>query len=303
MGLLEAHTALAGRKAVVVGGAHGIGRAISLALAKAGIAIAICDFDEEAANAISDEVEALGGKCLSVHADVRNVEAFEHFFDRVEDEFDSLDFLINVAGGVKSGYFTDTTREQNASEIRLNYGYILDAVRRAVPMIRKGSRGGSIISFTTIEAHRGAATYAVYAGAKAATTNFSRALAVELAAEEIRVNLIAPDTTPSRTSSSSATPEYMAKWHALPEEARAEAMNMYIPQKHPPSQEDLANAVLILISDLSRSITGITLHVDGGTMASSGFIDWPFDHKWGPAAGVETLSRLFASDNLTEPKP
>ena len=302
MGLLEAHAALAGRNAVIVGGAHGIGRAITLALAKAGIAVATCDFDEEAAMAISGEVEALGGKCLSVHADVRNVEAFDHFFDRVEEEFDSLDFLINVAGGVKSGYFTETTREQNASEIRLNYGYVLDAVRRAVPLIRKGGRGGSIISFTTIEAHRGAATYAVYAGAKAATANFSRALAVELAAEGIRVNLIAPDTTPSRTSLSSAKPEFIAKYLALPEEVRDAGMGMYIPQKHPPSQEDLADAVLILISDLSRSITGMTLHVDGGTMASSGFIDWPFDHKWGPAAGVETLSRLFGSDDQTQPK-
>jgi hypothetical protein len=85
----------------------------------------------------------------------------------------------------------------------------------------------------------------------------------------------------------------MAKWHALPEAARAAGMDMYIPQKHPPSQEDLSNAVLVLISDLSRSITGITLHVDGGTMASAGFLDWPFDHKWGPAPGVELLARLF----------
>lgn len=294
MGLVEAHAALAGRKAVVVGGAHGIGRAISLALAGAGISVATCDFDAEAAEAIVGEVEALGVKCLSVHADVRDEKALDAFFDRVEREFETVDFLINVAGGVKSDNFTDTTREQNASEIRLNYGYILDAVHRAVPMIRKGGRGGSIVSFTTIEAHRGAASYSVYAGAKAATTNFSRALAVELAQEGIRVNTIAPDTTPSRTSFASASPEFMAKYLALPEEARAAGMAMYIPQKEPPSQEDLANAVLILVSDLSRSITGITLHVDGGTMASAGFIDWPFDHKWGPAPGVETLARLFA---------
>jgi NAD(P)-dependent dehydrogenase (short-subunit alcohol dehydrogenase family) len=293
MGLLEAHAALAGKRAIVVGGAYGIGRAITLALAGAGIDIALCDNDAEGVKAIGPEVEALGRRVLAVEADVRDAAALDAFFDRVEQHFDSADFLINIAGGVKSGPFTETSREQNASEIRLNYGYILDSVKRAVPLIRKGGRGGSIVSFTTIEAHRGAASYAVYAGAKAATTNFSRALAVELAAEGIRVNTIAPDTTPSRTSSSSASPEYMAKWHALPEAARAAGMDMYIPQKHPPSQEDLANAVLVLISDLSRSITGMTLHVDGGTMASAGFIDWPFDHKWGPAPGVELLARLF----------
>jgi len=293
--MMEAHKALAGKNAVVVGGAFGIGRAISLALAEAGINIATCDADEEAAGKIGAEVEARGVKCLSVHADVRDVEAFDSFFDKVEEEFASLDFLINVAGGVKSDFFTNTSREQNAAEIRLNYGYILDAVHRAVPLIRKGGRGGSIVSFTTIEAHRGAATYAVYAGAKAATTNFSRVLAVELGAEQIRVNLIAPDTTPSRTSSSSATPEFMEKWNALSPEVQAEAMKLYIPQQRPPSEEDLANAVLILISDLSRSITGITLHVDGGTMASAGFIDWPLDRKWSPVPGPDLLAKIFES--------
>ena len=292
MGLLEAHAALKGRTAVVVGGAFGIGRTISLALAEAGIAIACCDFDAEGIATIAGEVEARGVKCLAMLADVRDEAALEAFFDRVEQDFGSVDFLINVAGGVKSMYFTETTREQNASEIRLNYGYILDTVRRTVPMIRNGGRGGAIVTFTTIEAHRGAATYAVYAGAKAATTNFSKALAVELAKEGIRVNLIAPDTTPSRTSMASATPEFMARYYALPDEMKSFGMEMYIPQKVPPTQEDLANAVLILVSDLSKSITGITLHVDGGTMASAGFLEWPYDHKWGPAPGVGLLEKL-----------
>jgi NAD(P)-dependent dehydrogenase (short-subunit alcohol dehydrogenase family) len=283
MGLLEAHAALKGRKAVVVGGAFGIGRAVSLALADAGIDIACCDSDEEGAAAIGPELEARGVRCIAMLADVRAETALDAFYDRVEQEFADLDFLINVAGGVKSGPFTETTRDQNASEIRLNYGYILDSVRRAVPLIRKGGRGGSIVNFTTIEAHRGAASYAVYAGAKAATTNFSKALAVELAKEHIRVNTLAPDTTPSRTSMTSAPPEYMARYYTLPDEMKSLGMEMYIPQKSPPSQDDLANAVLILISDLSKSITGTTLHVDGGTMASSGFLDWPYDHKWGPA--------------------
>ncbi len=292
MGLLEAHAALKGRRAVVVGGAFGIGRAISLALAEAGIDIACCDFDEEGLATIAADVEAHGVKCLAVLADVRDEAALDAFFDKVEQAFDSVDFLINVAGGVKSFPFTETTKEHNAGEIRLNYGYILDAVRRTVPMIRKGGRGGSIVSFTTIEAHRGAATYAVYAGAKAATTNFSKALAVELAKEGIRVNLIAPDTTPSRTSMTSAPPEWMARYHALPDKFKSLGMEIYIPQKVPPTQEDLANAVLILVSDLSKSITGITLHVDGGTMASSGFLEWPYDNKWGPAPGVGLLEKL-----------
>jgi 3-oxoacyl-[acyl-carrier protein] reductase len=197
MGLLEAHAGLAGKVAVVVGGAGEIiGRAVTLGLAKAGVSIATCDIHKDAVAAIVPEVEALGARILSVHADAGDPQALDAFYDEVGAGFGAIDIVVNVVGGVKRSLFLNTTREDNARDIRLNYGYVIDSCRRAVPLIRKGGNGGSIINFTTIEAHRGAATYAVYAGAKAATTNFSRALAVELGGEGIRVNLIAPDTSP-----------------------------------------------------------------------------------------------------------
>ena len=220
MSLLDAHAGLAGKVAVVVGGAGGfIGRGVTLALAKAGVAIATCDNDDEGLSTIGPEVEALGSRILSVRADVTDSEALDAFYDRVEGQFDRLDIVVNVPGGVKRSLFVETTREENARDIRLNYGYVIDSVRRAIPLIRRGGRGGSIINFTTIEAHRGAATYAVYAGAKAATTNFSRALAVELGGDGIRVNLIAPDTTRARASNSALYPEDFARLAALGEDA------------------------------------------------------------------------------------
>jgi NAD(P)-dependent dehydrogenase (short-subunit alcohol dehydrogenase family) len=293
--LFEAHGALAGKRAVVVGGAYGIGRAITLALARSGLTVAVCDNDAEGLEAVSAEVTAIDRDVFAVVADVRDADAFDGFYDGVEAEFGSLDVLVNVVGGVKSGPLLDTTRDMDAEHIRLNYGYVIDSFRRAVPLMRRGGRGGSIISLTTIEAHRGAATYAVYAGAKAATTNFSRAMAVELAAENIRVTIVAPDTTPSRSSWLSADAAYLAKYREMAPEIRSKGMEMYIPQKRQPSQEDLAGAVLFLASDLSRSVTGIVLHVDGGTMASSGFIDWPFGEGFGPAPRVSTLNRLFGA--------
>src|SRR6202167_4471726 len=177
MGLLEAHAGLAGKVAVVVGGAGGfMGRGITLALAQAGVHIAACDNDDEAVRTIVPDVEALGSRILSVRADVTDADTLDAFYDRVDKEFDRVDIVVNVAGGGKRSLFVESTREDNAPDIRLNYGYIIDSVRHAVPLIRRGARGGSIINFTTIEAHRGAATFAVYAGAKAATTNFTRAL-------------------------------------------------------------------------------------------------------------------------------
>ena len=297
MGLLEAHAALPGKVAAVVGGASGfIGRGVTLGLAQAGVSIACCDNDLEGLAVIVPDVEALGGRILAVEADVTDPHALDRFYDRVQAEFDRLDILVNVAGGVERRPFMETTREQNQRDIRLNYEYVIDSVRRAVPLIRRGGRGGSIVNFTTIEAHRGAATFAVYAGAKAATTGFSRALAVELGAEQIRVNLIAPDTTRARASNNALSPEDFARLAELPAGAMEESMKMYVPQKQAPSVEDVVNAVLFLVSDLSRAITGTTVHVDGGTIASLGWLDWPSGDGFMPAPLGGTLRRLLATE-------
>jgi NAD(P)-dependent dehydrogenase (short-subunit alcohol dehydrogenase family) len=296
MGLLEAQANLAGKVAIVVGGAGEIqGRAITLGLARAGVSIATCDKHHDAVAAIVPEVEALGARILSRHADVVEPDALDAFYDAVEAQFGSADIVVNVAGGVKRSLFMNTTREDNAGDIRLNYGYVVDSCRRAIPLLRAGGKGGSIINFTTIEAHRGAATYAVYAGAKAATTNFSRALAVELGGDQIRVNLIAPDTSPAAASNAALYPEDFERLAALGEDALSEAIRAYVPLKRAPSVDDIVNGVLFLASDMSRSITGTTLHIDGGTIASLGFLDWPVD-GFMPAPLGHSIARLFPKD-------
>jgi NAD(P)-dependent dehydrogenase (short-subunit alcohol dehydrogenase family) len=157
----------------------------------------------------------------------------------------------------------------------------MHSVSLAIPRIRAGGRGGSIVSFTTIEAHRGAAGYAAYAGAKAGLVNFSRSLAVELAPERIRVNLVAPDTTPSRSIERALRPEALEAMGTT-EERVEKGFATYVPMGTPPPVEAVGHAVLFLASDLSSWITGTTLHVDGGTWASSGFLQWS-EGRWGPA--------------------
>ena len=75
-------------------------------------------------------------------------------------------------------------------------------------------------------------------------------------------------------------------------EARAKALEIYVPAGAPPSVDDLADVVLFLASDLARSVTGTTLHADGGTWASSGFLRWPGHHGWGPSPPAD----LFRDD-------
>ncbi len=293
MGLLEAHAGLAGKVAVIVGGCGEIqGRAYTLALARAGVHIAACDNHEDEVASIVPEVEALGVRIMAYHADVADSVALDAFYDRVEEEFDHVDIVVNVPANCKRSLFVNSTREDNARDIRMNYGYIIDSCRRAIPLLRKSGRGGSIINFTTIEAHRGAATFAVYAGAKAATTNFSKALAVELGVDQIRINLIAPDTSPAKTSNASLYPEDFERIQQLGADTLSEASKIYVPLKRDPTVDDLANGVLFLASDLSRSITGTTLHIDGGTSAAGGWLDWPLD-SFMPAPLGGSMGKLF----------
>jgi NAD(P)-dependent dehydrogenase (short-subunit alcohol dehydrogenase family) len=296
----KAEASLRGRVAVVLGGASGIvGRAVSISLAKAGTHIASLDNDKEGASAIVPEVEALGVRILSVFGDATDRAALDAFYDAVEAEFDRVDIVVNVAGGVTRGLLLEKTREQDDKEIRLNFGYVVDSIRRAVPLIKRGGRGGSIINFTTIEAHRGAATYAVYAGAKAATTNFSRAMALELGADQIRVNMIAPDTSRARGSNGALYPkdfERLAELGPDAMDALEEGTRMYVPLKRSPSVEDVVDGLLFLASDLSRSITGHTLHIDGGTSAALGFLDWPED-GFMPAPLGATIPKLFGRES------
>jgi NAD(P)-dependent dehydrogenase (short-subunit alcohol dehydrogenase family) len=294
MGLLEAHKALSGKIAIVIGGAAGyIGEGVSLALARAGVDVITCDNDREGIAAITKAAAGLPGTVRANYADVTDAQTLDAFFDQVEAEAGRADILVNVAGGVRRSPFEQTSRADHVRDIRLNYGYVIDSCQRAIPLLRKSGNGGSIINFTTIEAHRGAATFAVYAGAKAANTNFSRALAVELGADQIRVNCIALDTNLARASNNALYPEDIARMVALGEDAMAKAMEIYVPQRRAPTIDDVFNGVLFLVSDLSRSITGTTLHIDGGTIAALGWLNWPYGDGFMPAPLAGSLERLF----------
>ena len=293
MGLLEQRANLHGKVAAVIGGAFGIGAAVTTSLAAAGVDVAFCDIKKEALEPTRAAVEKLGRRALAKAADATQSAQLASFYEAFAAQFDRLDIVVNVVGGVTRRMFMDATPEQCAHDIQRNYGYVLDSVRHAIPLIRKGGRGGSIINFTTIEAHRGAATFAVYAGAKAGLTNFTHALAAELGPERIRVNTLAPDTTPSEGNTVALPPETREKLAKVPHGALVEGFKMYIPMQSSPAPNDLANAVLFLASDLSAFVTGTTLHVDGGTSASLGFINWPFGDSWMPAPMAGTLARLY----------
>lgn len=292
---LERRANLAGKVAALIGGGGGIGRACSLALAETGVDLVICDIDVPAMEETADAARAMGRSVTTLETDAADPAALDAFYDLVAKETERLDIVVNVAGGTRFRNFMETNAADDARDLQRNFGYIIQSVRRAVPLIRRGGIGGSMINFTTIEAHRGAGGISVYSAAKAANTHFTRAMAVELGPERIRLNCLAPDTTWSQGNINAMLPETWEAFQKVPESAQAKGIEMYIPQKTPAPQEALADGVVFLASDLSACVTGTSLHVDGGTWAAAGWLHWPFGDGFAPCPMGGTLAALYGT--------
>ena len=267
MGWFEERSGLAGTVAVVTGGGGGLGEAIVRDLVANGVRVATLDIDPEGVErigALPDTVAVLG--------DARDPEVLDHLFATVDDRWGRLDTLVNVVGGTFRADFTDTTPKGWDSLLRTNFVHVLHACALAVPRMRDGGAGGSIVNLTTIECHRAAPGYAVYSAAKAAVEQFARSLAVEVAPHGIRVNNVAPDFTPTPNMQ-----RMVAPGSALMD---PEALRVGIPMGRAGEVTDVSGCVVFLASALSSYVTGTTLHPDGGTFASSGWFNWP-DHGWG----------------------
>jgi NAD(P)-dependent dehydrogenase (short-subunit alcohol dehydrogenase family) len=238
---------LDGRVALVTGAARGIGRAIALRFAAAGADLALCDRIADELGDTAREVESHGRRALTAVLDVREEPAVAGFLDAVASAFPRLDVLVNNAGGGFHAEFADVSAKGRDALVRENFGQVAEFVRCALPAM---GDGGSIINVTSIEAHRAAPGYAIYAAMKAAVANLTKSLALELGARGIRVNCIAPDVIPTPGIGSEFPPTPLAR------------------RGHP---DDVANAALYLASSLSAFVTGTTLHVDGGNHAAGGW--------------------------------
>lgn len=237
-----------GKVAVVTGAAVGIGAAVATALARFGADVAVCDRDAENLEAVGRAVAAHGRRTLTAVLDVRDSAAVRDFAARVAERFGRVDILVNNAGG---GFRADLEKlSDNALEalIRENFTSVAAVVRACLPHMGPGS---SIVNLTSIEAHRAAPGYSVYAAMKAAVANLSKSLALELGERMIRVNCVAPDVIPTPGIGGD-----IAVRTPLPRQGHV---------------DDVAGAVLFLASEMAGFTTGSTLHVDGGNLAASGW--------------------------------
>jgi NAD(P)-dependent dehydrogenase (short-subunit alcohol dehydrogenase family) len=245
---------LTGRVAVVTGGGAGIGRGIARGLAAFGASVAIWERDAETAASAAEEVDGLG-----ITTDVRQSAEVDEALARTTSELGPVSILVNNAGGVFFSSLLETSENGWDALYRANFKHVILCTQRVARGMVETGLPGSIISVTSIEGVRAAPGYAAYAAAKAGVINFTKTAALELAPHGIRVNALAPDITMTEGLRSVAPP------------GSEETFGLTVPMGRAGHVDEMAGAAVFLAGDLSSYVTGQTIHVDGGTQASSGW--------------------------------
>ena len=242
---------LDGKTALVTGASRGIGRAIALRLAAEGANIAINYAGNTAkAEETKAAIEAAGGKAALFQADVSDSAQVEQMIASVLETFGSLDILVNNAGITRDGLLMRMKEEDFDAVLDTNLKGIFH-VTKAVTKIMMKQRSGRIVNMASVVGIIGNAGQTNYAAAKAGVIGFTKSAARELAARGITVNAVAPGFIATDMTA------------AMSEKAK-EATLAAIPLRRMGTPEDVANAVLFLVSDQAAYITGQVVKVDGG---------------------------------------
>jgi 3-oxoacyl-[acyl-carrier protein] reductase len=250
---MASYPELAGRVAVVTGGAQGIGAATARAFAAQKARVAVLDIDGAGAKKVADAIAGAGGQSSAIHVDVTDEQAVARAIATVVEEFGGLDVLVNCAGGYsRLATVEDMPVEEWDSTIALNLRSVFLVSRAAIPHLKR-SKAGRIINVSSISGRQvTVASSPAYGSAKAAVIQLTRFLAQQLGPFGITANAIAPITT--------LTPRVAA----LRTEAEVERIASLVPLKRLAEPEDHAQAMLFLASDAAAYLNGITLDVNGG---------------------------------------
>lgn len=242
---------LDGKCALVTGASRGIGRAIAVKLASEGAKVALnYAGNAVAAEEVKKEIEAAGGQAITVQADVSDPASVEAMIQTVVDAFGQIDILVNNAGITRDGLLLRMKDEDFDAVINTNLKGIFYTTKLVSKLMMK-KRFGRIVNMASVVGLTGNAGQTNYAAAKAGVIGFSKSAAKELAARGITVNMVAPGFIETDMTA------------VIPEKAK-EAMMGGIPLGRAGKPEDVANAVLFLVSDQAAYITGQVLKVDGG---------------------------------------
>lgn len=255
--------------ALVTGAGTGVGRAVAIALAKAGYSLVLAGRRREMLDKVSGEINALGAQALAVPTDVSKRESILALFATVKSTFGRLDVLFNNAGtGGANDPADGVTAEGFDAVMHLHVRAALFGMKYAVPLMR-AQGGGSIISTASVAGIRTGYGPVLYSIAKAAIVHMTHACAAQLGPENIRVNCICPGLIATNIFAQAfSLPSQLAETRI---EAIAEATKGSQPIPRGGRGRDIAEAALYLASDGASFVNGHALVVDGGlTLGATG---------------------------------
>jgi NAD(P)-dependent dehydrogenase (short-subunit alcohol dehydrogenase family) len=244
-----------GKVALVTGAARGIGRATAEAFSHAGAAVVLLDRDDAEVQRVASDIARHGGRALAVAADVADPGAVADAVVRCRDELGRLDVLVNNAGIHFARAIDQYSDEEIDRLLGVNLKGALHAIRSSLPLLRRSK--GSIVSVSSMTGLVGQDRGAVYVATKGALISLTKALALELAADGIRVNCVCPAgvDTPLMRTWAQTLPDPDA---VLRGQAEMHLFNRLA------SSEEIAAAIMFLASPDASFITGVSLPVEGG---------------------------------------
>lgn len=248
--------------AIVTGGGAGIGGGISRAFGAEGAKVAVVDVDPTRAVSTVEMITAGGGRAVAIEADVRRADDVARIIEISVNTFGPVDILVNNVGHfLFTGFdFATSTEEQWQELYETNLLHVLRMSRAVVPsMIEHG--GGVIIGLSTVEATRAVPGQPVYGAFKAAAAHLMKSLAVGLAPHGIRCIDLAPDVT--------ETPQLpYGQWLSEDDQQK---VPLWVPAGRLGTPDDFGMLAAFLASDYASFVTGVSIPVDGGTLAAGGW--------------------------------
>ncbi|WP_111719416.1 SDR family NAD(P)-dependent oxidoreductase [Homoserinimonas sp. OAct 916] len=250
---------LKNKKAIVTGGAGGIGRATALAFAAEGASVAVVDLQAEAGEKVAAEIRAAGGEAVAITADVSNEADVKRVIDTVVAEFGSVNVVFNNAGIIKRKTATEIEVDEWDLVFGVNVRSIFLMCKHVVPVMTAAG-GGAIVNTGSGWGLKGGGRALSYCASKGAVVNMTRALAIDHGPAGIRVNSVNPGDVNTGMLREEARQLAQSTDSFLAESADRPLQRMGEP-------EEVAAAVVWLASDAASYVTGSALVVDGGGIA------------------------------------
>jgi NAD(P)-dependent dehydrogenase (short-subunit alcohol dehydrogenase family) len=246
---------LSGKVAIVTGASRGIGAATARAFAQAGATVVLAARDERALADVAREIQTTGGQALAVPTDVGDPASIERLVRRTLDAYGRLDAAFNNAGaGHMPTPLAEIAIEEFDRAIQVNLRGVFLAMRSEIPAMLAGG-GGAIVNMSSTAGVNGVPGIAGYVAAKHAIIGLTKTAALDYAQRNIRVNVVAPG------------PIATYRLAQLTDERR-EQITVHVPLHRLGQPDEVAATVVWLCSDQASFITGATIPVDGGRLAS-----------------------------------